>query len=346
MLALVAAGFCLAAPVQGHAQSATFVFRAPALAGGAQASNPSQLVDFVETSANFGYVDVGSTASVTAVLRNGSKSSIELSEFEVGGEGFSISSSTCGATLAANDSCATEILFSPQAAYGASGGVRVFTSVGTRMVLFKGVGAGGDVYAFPYELAFSQLQVGQTFVRTIELQNSGTGSVSGLQLALEGSPDFSTTHRCSTLASEESCEVEVEYRPLTAGAHQAQLTISATKGWEGPLTVPLQGSAVAPIVTLGIDSFGSMPSGVLRVSRARLSNDGVAPVRITPPSAQSVTGEGFAFYGTTCGTSLGAGAFCTIDVSLMPEGTQTYAGTLTVETEAGPQTVGLTGTSF
>jgi hypothetical protein len=76
---------------------------------------------------------------------------------------------------------------------------------------------------------------------------------------------------------------------------------------------------------------------------ATLNNTGNAALNIT-----SIVPSGDYAQPNTCGTSVAAGANCTISVTFTPTATGTQTGTITITDHAAssPQTVSLTGTGI
>ncbi len=104
------------------------------------------------------------------------------------------------------------------------------------------------------------------------------------------------------------------------------------------------GSGPTQFATLGNIAFGAVSAGSSAVLSATLTNTGGTPLTLTVPSAASVTGAGFTFVSTTCGSSLGSNASCTISVKLAPTAAGAFAGSLSILTGAGTRNAALSGT--
>lgn len=114
-----------------------------------------------------------------------------------------------------------------------------------------------------------------------------------------------------------------------------------------PGTTP-NASATQGNVTVAVSGavFGNVTVGAAPTLNATLSNQSATPVSVVAPGASSVTGTGFAFVSTTCGTTLSANGSCTVSIRLTPTTVGAYNGTLTLATGAGNKSIALTGTGI
>lgn len=106
------------------------------------------------------------------------------------------------------------------------------------------------------------------------------------------------------------------------------------------------GEAPAPVPAASMTAvldFGTRLAGTTSNLVATLSNDGAGALSLTAPSASSVSGAGFTFAGTTCGSSLAVGASCDVAVAYSPTAAQSDSGSVTVQTAAGAKVATLTG---
>ena len=137
--------------------------------------------------------------------------------------------------------------------------------------------------------------------------------------------------------------------PAGTSARYVRVNITANTGWPAGQVAefevyPGTGNPGGATLSAGASSltFGSVPVGGASTAQAvTVSNTGSAAATIT---GVSVTGD---FTQTNdCGTSLAAGASCTLAVTFRPTATGNRAGTLTVNSSAtnSPTTVALSGT--
>jgi trimeric autotransporter adhesin len=158
--------------------------------------------------------------------------------------------------------------------------------------------------------------------------------------------DFSFTSTCSaTLAPGKTCLVTVTFKPTAEGSLQATLSVlNATLGLTQ--SVSLYGTGTAVSLSPSSLNFGSEPVGQTSAAQTvTLTNEGTTTLGIT---AVNINGTDPADFAQTnnCGTSLGAGASCTINVTFTPTATGSRSAHLLVYDNGGgsPQITSLTGT--
>jgi hypothetical protein len=184
----------------------------------------------------------------------------------------------------------------------------------------------------------------------VTVKNTGTSALPITSITFAGtSPgQFSGTQDCGTsLAVGASCTISLEFEPTATGNFTAGLDVNAGGG-RGTQTVVLSGTGINAPYTVSPRSlaFGSVPHGTT-------SGIQVVTVHNTRTVALPITSITFAgtnpgeFSGTQdCGTSLAAGASCTVDVDFQPTTTGNFSATLNINAGggAGTQTVALSGT--
>ncbi|MBZ5515239.1 MAG: choice-of-anchor D domain-containing protein [Acidobacteriia bacterium] len=102
-----------------------------------------------------------------------------------------------------------------------------------------------------------------------------------------------------------------------------------------------------PTVTLtpASVSFGNQTVGTTSTAKAvTLDNGTAAAVTISGIAIGGTNPADFAVSSKTCGSSLAAGASCTINVTFTPASAASFTGTLTVTDSAGTQSASLSGT--
>jgi hypothetical protein len=208
----------------------------------------------------------------------------------------------------------------------------------------------------PPSLAFGQEPEGSTsaFLSTL-LSNTGNAVLSISSIAVTGTNagDFAQTNDClSSLAPGANCSFNVTFTPTAAGSRSASLAITDNAGGS-PQTVSLTGTGVAPASTVNLSpsslTFGQVGVGLTSVAQSvTLSNTGTGVLSISSITIGNVNPP----YGTpfaqtnNCGSSVAAGANCTISVTSTPPETGLYSASLLITDNAyaSPQTVGLSGT--
>jgi hypothetical protein len=155
---------------------------------------------------------------------------------------------------------------------------------------------------------------------------------------------FTQTNNCgSSVAAGASCTVTVTWTPGVAGSMSGSLTFN-DNATNNPQTVSLSGTGVVPAVALSPASLTFPTQVVYTTSTAQtvtLSNTGQGLLTISKISVSTQFSQT-----NTCGTSVAAGANCTISVKFRPTAINTITGSLSITDNASgsPQTVSLTGT--
>jgi hypothetical protein len=195
----------------------------------------------------------------------------------------------------------------------------------------------------PTSITFSIQSVGTTSApQSITVTDSGTATLTFTSIAVSG--DYAQTNNCGTsLGAGGSCTISVTFTPSSSGARTGAVTITDNASGS-PHTVSLTGTGAVPTVSVSPSSlaFGNQ---TLHTSSSPLpvnvQNTGASTLTIT-----SIVVSGDFSQTNNCGTGVGAGGSCTINVTFAPTGIGTRNGALTITDNAGnsPQTVNLTGT--
>jgi len=204
----------------------------------------------------------------------------------------------------------------------------------------------------PTSLTFGQQGTGSTSAaQSVMLSNTGNASLSISSIALSGtnSGDFAQTNNCHTsVGAGANCTINVTFTPSATGSRSASLTIT-DNATGSPQTLSLTGTGVsAPAVSLSPQglNFGQENMGLTTAPQTvTLSNTGKASLSISSIALGGAEPFDFA-QSNTCGTSVAAGANCTISVTFTPGATGTLSASLSIADNASgtPQTVSLSGT--
>jgi len=296
------------------------------------------------TSYNFGNQAVGTTSSPeTITLSNNGSVTLTISSIAISGD-FS-QTNTCGSSLAANSSCSINVTFTPTASGSRTGSVTITDNANptTQTVSLSGTGATPVASLSATSLTFSAQAVGtSSSPQSVTLSNTGNAALTISSIAISG--DFSQTNTCgSSLAANSSCSINVTFTPTASGSRTGSITITDNAN-PATQTVSLSGTGAAPVASLSPTSltFPTLPLGLSSAPQSvTLKNTGTGNLVI---SSLSVSGD---FSQTnTCGSSVAAGASCTVSVTFKPTASGLRTGTLTIADNASPatQTASLTGT--
>ena len=183
--------------------------------------------------------------------------------------------------------------------------------------------------------------------KTMTLTNTGNTDLTVNTVTITGpnNSDFAQTSTCTTVSPQATCAINVTFTPTLVGTETANVSVTDNAPGSpqlGSLTGVGLGNGPAVLFsptsltfTTQLVGSSSPPQGVT------LSNIGNAALAITKISVSANFSQT-----NNCGSSVAAGASCTITVTFTPTTIHTITGSVTVTDNAtgSPQTVPLTGT--
>ncbi len=315
----------------------------------------------VSQSLAFGGVTVGTTASLSAELRNNGTAACAISALTVTGAGFSLGSAAPAlpAQIAAGETLSVPVGYSPASVGPSSGSLTVASNdpdTPAATIALTGSGqqaAACDLTVNPSSVAFGSVTQGTTSTRTVTVSNAGSAnctvnslSVTGTDLALgAAAPDVP-----ATLIPGGSLAVPVAYAPTGAGPDSGTLAIASTDPNEAVISVGLSGTgALAPVCNIQVSplslSFGGVPLGSTVTRSTTITNTGTAECTLGSPST-SGTSEFSLGAAAALPPTLGPGAAATLSLVYTPADLGDDAGTLTINSGDPDQpsiSVSLTG---
>lgn len=309
-------------------------------------------------SLSFGNQAVGTTSvSQSATLSNTGGSNLAIYSISVTGTdpGDFKETNNCPAALAPKANCTIDVSFAPTASGARVASITISdnSSGGQQTISLSGTGAVPVVTLAPSGgLSFGSQPVGTTSAgQNITLSNTGgvALSLSGITITGTNASDFKQTNTCgSSVVAGAFCTISVTFDPAAAGDRSASVSISDNAAGS-PQSVALSGTGVVATVTLspatGL-SFGSQPVGIATsAQKITLTNTGGASLSI---NSITITGANAGDFGetNTCGSSVAAGANCTISINFTPSATGARSASVSVSDSAAgsPQTAALSGT--
>jgi Pro-kumamolisin, activation domain/Abnormal spindle-like microcephaly-assoc'd, ASPM-SPD-2-Hydin len=335
---------------------------------GGGTTNPP-VASLTPASLAFASTKVGATSAAKVVtLKNtgGSTLNINAGGITITGtnaSSFTETATSCGSTLAAAASCTISVAFKPTVAGSltATLGVADNAAGSPQTVSLSGTATaatGTTATLTPATVTFASTKVGATSAaKVLTLKNTGTSALTinsgGITITGTNASSFaeSATTCGSTLAAGATCTISVTFSPTAAGALTATLSV-ADNATTSPQTAALKGTATAATPTVSLTpktiKFPNTKLGSTSTAHVvTLKNTGSGTLTINS-SGITITGTGASSFTktTTCGTTVAAGASCTISVSFKPATGGTLAATLNVADNAtgSPQTVALSGT--
>ena len=268
----------------------------------------------------FGAVTVGQSETQVIVLTNTGTTSTTVSAISMGGPEFSVSGLTLPASVAAGESVALKVTFTPTATgwTGWTEGKVSFTGKvadATVDLWVAGSGVGSELLiASPANLSFGRTAVGSRATLPIVLTNSHAHAQTLKEIATEGS-DFSVIGPTmpATLGPGQSVTLSVTYAPHTAGASSGSVYVT------GPsLSLPLAGTGTT------IGQLSITPS-TLNFGKVMVGESGTEPAvftatggSVTISSAASSSSQ-FALPGATFPVTIAAGASVQVNVAFTPQ---------------------------
>jgi subtilase family serine protease len=184
---------------------------------------------------------------------------------------------------------------------------------------------------------------------TVTLSNTGVSALSIASIAIAGSnsSDFSLTQNCPlSLAVNAACVIQPTFKPTAAGPRKSSISISDNSG-SGVQTILLTGVGAAINTAPSSLTFNSQQVGTPSTAQAvTITNEGSTVVNLWQITFLGANAGDFSKSNTsTCGSSLGAGANCAVNVIFTPAAAGSRTASLLISNDGGgsPQAVTLTG---
>ncbi len=298
-------------------------------------------------SLSFGNVTVNSTATETVTLTSTGTGPVAVNGAGISGRGYTVSGSTFPVSLNPGSSLTLQVTFDPRTTGAHSGTLTISSNANPTAVSLSGTGVTAPephLTASAASLSFGNVTVNSTATEAITLKSTGTEpvTVNGAGISGRGYTVSGSTFPVS-LNPGASLTLQVTFDPRTAGASAGTLTISSNAN---PTTVGLSGTGVAtPVPQLTVSatslSFGNVTVNSTATEAITLKSTGTAPVTV---NGAGISGRGYTVSGSTFPVSLNPGASLTLQVTFDPRTAGASAGTLTINSNANPTTVGLSGT--
>jgi hypothetical protein len=218
------------------------------------ASNASPCISLsVPTTLPFGNQGVNTTSGAqTITIDNTGPMPIAFSGVTASGPFAETTTCSITTALAAGNSCAISVTFTPTTTGPATGTLTINDTdpSSPQAVALTGTGTAATAPAVtldPTSLSFTTQVVGTTSaIKTVKLTNSGTASLTLTSFGLTGTnaADFilDSSACVSPLAATDSCNLSVSFAPTAAGSPAASISIVDAVGTQ---TVPLSGSAAS-----------------------------------------------------------------------------------------------------
>lgn len=297
------------------------------------------------TLAAFGNVTVGQSSQMTITLENKTLSSLVVSQVNISGSPFSITSqATLPATVASGGTLKFNVAFAPKAAGSASGQLSVSTTAADQspaVVALSGTGIAPSGALSSLTCATSSLAGSAADACTVSLASAaGTG---GLAVSLASSSAAVTVPASVTVAS--GATSATFQANVTAVSTAQTVTLTATASGAS-FTSSLQLAAVAG--QLGVSastvSFGDVQLNTPVTQTVTLSSTGTQALTI---ASATLVGTGFRVSGVNFPATLNPGGTATMSVQFDPATVGAATGSVTIASNSTvnpTSTVALSGT--
>jgi hypothetical protein len=299
---------------------------------------------------------LSTTSPVQAItLTNAGNADLNVTSVAVSGADASefSQSNDCGNSVAPGNKCTISVTFKPAAAGTRTAAVVVADSAPSspQTVTLSGTGDAPVASLSSSNVAFGNQSVSTiSAAQPITLTNTGNAPLNITSVAVFGTnaADFAQTNNCGiSLAAGANCTINVTFTPSTGGSRTAALAITDNAAGS-PQSVSLSGTGISTVVNVSPSSlaFGNQSVGATSATKAvTLTNSGTSALTVT---SIAVFGSNSGDYAQTnnCGSSVGAGANCTISVTFTPSATGSRVASLAIADNAtgSPQSVSLSGT--
>ncbi|MGA3026867.1 MAG: choice-of-anchor D domain-containing protein [Bryobacteraceae bacterium] len=182
------------------------------------------------------------------------------------------------------------------------------------------------------------------------LHNSGSTALT-IGSITTAAGDFASTNTCptgsSTLAAGGSCTINVTFTPTASGPRKSVITISDNASLT-PQEIILTGTGTTASLSASSLTFGSQSVGTSSSPKTvTLTNKGSAVLSLYQIRING-TNAGDFLLNNGCGSTLGAGNSCNLQVTFKPTATGSRTASLQLSDGGGgsPQQVGLSGTGM
>jgi hypothetical protein len=254
---------------------------------------------------------------------------------------------TCATSVAPGNTCTISVTFTP-------------TNIGTRLATLNVsdnapgspqsvslTGVGTVVQLSPTQINLGTVLLGtQGSAQAITLKNTGSKAlrITGVAFVGANSGDFTQTNNCgSSVPAGASCVINVAFAPRAIGVRNASLSISDSGGG-GSQKAAVTGTGTSVKLSATNLNFGNQKVGTTSPPQTvTLTNVGAAALNI----GMSLKGANPADFIETnnCGSSVAAGAQCTITVKFKPKAKGSRSAIVSISDNGGasPQTISLSG---
>jgi hypothetical protein len=257
-----------------------------------------------QTSSDYGYVAVNSTATRSFTYANNGKVPAAGTYASLSGADVAFSANTCGTQanpvlVAPGGTCTVTVAYTPAGLTSMTGALTVTSPAAAAPANLALTGAGGqshfaftnaavdapgDALAFPATAMWST----NPTVKVLNLVNDGNVAGSPTSIGVTGAnpDDFPVMNNCDNVAAGAACDIQVTFQPTATGPRAATLSVAGK-------SIALTGSGDAPS-----DPYYANVLEMLQFDRAAGTSALVADKGVNPSGSANVVGGSWAKVGT------------------------------------------------
>lgn len=201
------------------------------------------------SSVSFGSVTTGTSNSQPISISNSGNTTLTISQFSIGGNGFSTTGLSTPLTIAAGKSASFNAVFTPSSATNFSGSISLFSNAPNSPLTISLTGAGAasamTLSASPSSLAFGSVSDETSSSQSVTITNTGNANVTVSAVSVTGA-GFGTSgvNTGLTLTPNQNVTLKVSFNPTSAGAVNGQVTVTSN-ATNSPLLISASGTGVA-----------------------------------------------------------------------------------------------------
>ena len=264
---------------------------------------------------------------------------------------FVLTTNGCTSAIAPGTSCLLAIHFTPATTGARSATLSVTASPGgTATSALSGTGlAPASLTIAPSPFDYGTVITGASTTRAFVVTNGGGVASGAPSVALGGSDAtqfvVSSNGCTAAIPSGATCTLSVDFRPTTAGAKTAQISVSATPG--GTATALIGGNAVTPALlqlTPASNDYGAVTLNATSDFSFTITNAGGASSGAISVAFSGAGAASYSVLSSSCGAPLAPTSTCAVIVRFQPASAGSQPATLTVSaTPGGAPTAALSG---
>lgn len=256
--------------------------------------------------ADFGGVNVGSSARTTLTVANDGNATLVLDPPTIRGSSasaFTVVSGTGEKRLGPGESTTYAVAFSPSDdSTDQTADLEITTNDGDITRSLSGDGQAADASLSPSSVDFGDVRVGETDNTTLTLSNSGGAQlqITGISVTGDDSAAFTVSGLSTgSLAAGDDVTFTVETSPSVTGSLSATLEIDTET--QGTITASLGATGVEQEIELSTQSvtFDRTRLGTITTSTILVENTGNAPLKVSSLEIAGANADQFEVAGDT-----------------------------------------------